>query len=44
MTKNRISFQLVPHNHRVNLVEGAIQTFKAHFKTSLSTVHPDFPI
>ena len=32
MTKNAISFQL------------AIQTYKTHFKTRLSTLHPNFPI
>ena len=41
MTKNSISFQLIPrHNHRDNLVEHAILICKAHFKTDLSTVHP----
>lgn len=33
-----------PHNHRANLAERAIQTFKAHFKTGLALVHPEFPI
>ena len=45
MRKNSIPFQLVhPHNHRANLAERAIQTFKNHFKTGQSTVHPSFPI
>ena len=45
MRKNSISFQLVPsHNHRANLAERAIQPFKNHFRTGLSTVHPDFRI
>ena len=43
--KHSISFQLVPpHNRKVNLAEQAIQTFKNHLKTELSTVQPDFPI
>ena len=43
--KNSISFQLVsPHNHRSNLIERAIQTFKNYLKTGLGTVHPQFPI
>ena len=45
MRKNSISFQLVsPHNYRDNLAVQAIHTFKNHFKTGLSTVHPDFHI
>ena len=33
-----------PYNHRTNLAECAIQTFKHHFKAGLCTVHPDFPV
>ena len=45
MTKYTIKFQFVPpHNHRANLAERAIQTFKSHFKAGLASVHPDFPI
>ena len=33
MIKNKVQFQLVPpHNHRANLAERAIQTFKNHLK------------
>ena len=31
-----------PHNHRANLVERAIQTFKNHFKAELSTQYSEF--
>ena len=45
MHKKHITYQMVPpHNHRVNLVERAIQTFKNHFKAGLSTLHPEFTI
>ena len=45
MLKHNAQFQLVPpHNHRTNLAERAIQTFKNHFKAGLSSLHPDFPI
>ena len=41
----KISYQLVPpHNHRANAAERAIQTFKAHYKTGLALLHPDFPL
>ena len=41
----KIDFQLVPpHNHRRNLAERAIQTFKDHFITILCSVNPDFPM
>ena len=43
--KKQITYEMVqPHNHRANLAERAIQTFKHHFKAGLSTLHPDFPI
>ena len=45
MCKKQITYQIVPpHNHRANLAETAIQTFKNHFKVGLSTLHPDSPI
>ena len=45
MLKYKVQFQLVPpHNHRANLTEQAIQTFKNHFKAGLSSLHPDFSI
>ena len=45
MCKIQITYQMVPpHNHRANLAERAIQTFKNHFKAGLSIVHPEFPI
>jgi hypothetical protein len=33
-----------PHNHRVNAAERAIQTFKAHFISTLATTDSDFPL
>ena len=40
-----IKHQLVPpHNHRANLAERAIQTFKNHFIAILSSVDPAFPL
>ena len=45
MKENEIQHQLVPpHNHRANLAERAIQTYKSHFKAILATVDPDFPL
>ena len=44
-TIHNVSYQLVPpHNHRTNLAERAIQTFKAHFKAGLATCDPNFPL
>ena len=38
-------YQLVePHNKRVNAAEKAIQTFKDHFISGLSSVHSKFPL
>ena len=38
-------YQLVePHNKRVNADEKAIQTFKDHFISGLSSVHNKFPL
>ena len=45
MDTKKIAHQLVPpHNHRANLSERAIQTFKNHFKSALATADPDFPL
>jgi hypothetical protein len=45
MSKQDIKHQLVPpHNHRANLAERAIQTFKNHFVALLTSVNPDFPL
>ena len=45
ITSNHITFQLVPpHNHRRNLAERAIQTFKAHFIAMLCGCDESFPI
>ena len=45
MESNKIKYQLVPpHNHRANLAERAIQSFKHHFKSGLCTVDPNFPV
>jgi hypothetical protein len=33
-----------PHNHLVNVVECAIQTFKAHFISALATTDSEFPL
>ena len=42
---NNITYQLVPpHNHRRNLAEKAIQTFKAHFISILCGTDKDFPL
>ena len=40
-----VDFQLVPpQNHRTNLAERAIQTYKSHFKAGLATCDPTFPL
>ena len=40
----KATYQLVPPNvHRINLVERAITTFKAHFISVLAGVDPTFP-
>ncbi len=33
-----------PHNHGVNAAERAIQTFKAHFISTLATTDSEFPL
>jgi hypothetical protein len=44
-TANDVDYQLVPpHCHRCNAAERAIQTFKEHFVTGLSSVDPTFPL
>ena len=43
--KNNMTFQLVPpHDHRRNIAEKAIQTFKAHFISILCGTDKDFPL
>ena len=43
MIDKKITYQLVPpHNHRTNLAERAIQTFKNHFKAGLIKVDKNF--
>ena len=45
IAKNKITFQLVPpHNHRVNIAERGIQTFKAHLISTLCGCDEKFPI
>ena len=43
--QEHITYQLVPpYKHRTNLAERAIQTYKAHFKSCLAAVDPNFPL
>ncbi len=43
--KNNMTFQLVPpHDHRRNIAEKAIQTFKAHFISILCGTDKDIPL
>ncbi len=43
--KNIMTFQLVPpHDHRRNIAEKAIQTFKGHFISILCRTDKDFPL
>ena len=45
LSQNNCDLQLVePHNHRVNVAERAIQTFKDAFIAALATTDVDFPI
>ncbi len=45
LTKQQCNNLLVePNNHRVNVVEHAIQTFKAHFISALATTDSNFPL
>jgi hypothetical protein len=45
LTENNCKLQVVePHNHRVNAVKRAIQTFKAAFIAALATTDSDFPL
>ncbi len=45
LTANDCDILLVkPHNHRVNVVERAIQTFKDHFISALATTDSRFPL
>ena len=42
---NNMTYQLVPpHNHRRNMAEKAIQTFKVHFLSILCGADKDFPL
>ncbi len=44
-TKKNYKYQLVPpDNHRMNLAERAIQTFKNHFKAVIAEVDKTFPM
>jgi hypothetical protein len=44
-TANNMEYQLVlPRCHRHNTTERAIQTFKEHFVTGVSSVDPTFPL
>jgi hypothetical protein len=45
LTEQQCKLQLVePHNHRMNAVEKAIQTFKDAFIAALATTNSDFPL
>jgi hypothetical protein len=45
LTDNVCERMLVePHNHRINAVERAIQTFKDHFISALTTTDSEFPL
>ncbi len=45
LSDNNCKLQLVePHNHRVNVAERAIQTFKDVFIAALATTNVDFPL
>jgi hypothetical protein len=45
LTPQQVTLQLVePHNHRVNAMEQAIQTFKNRFIGTLGTTDSEFPI
>jgi hypothetical protein len=45
LNKNECKVQLVePHNHRVNVAERAIQTFKDAFIAALATTDSNFPL
>jgi hypothetical protein len=45
LNENKCKLQLVePHNHRVNVAERAIQTFKDAFIAALATTDSNFPL
>ena len=45
LAQNDISLQLVPpYDHRTNLAEKAIGTFKSHFLSGLASLSPTFPL
>ena len=43
-TKNIELLLVLPYMHRVKTVEKAINIFKSHFTTDLTTVNSDFPL
>ena len=45
MLQNGVNFQLVlPHPHRTNTAEQAIQSYKDHLFAGLSSYYPNFPL
>ena len=45
MTTSKIKYQIVPpHNHRRNYAEKAINSFKDHFITGLTSLNKSFPL
>ena len=45
ITKNQMTYQIVPPNdHRRNIAEKAIQTFKAHFISTICGADKSFPL
>ena len=45
LEQQELKVQLVPpHNHRQNLAERAIQTYKNHFVAGISGTDPTFPL
>ena len=45
ITEHKIEYELVPpHDHRRNIAEKAIQTFKNHFVSILCGTDKDFPL
>jgi hypothetical protein len=43
-TKECKNMLIKPNNHRVNVAKRAIQTFKVHFISALTTRDSDFPL
>ena len=45
LNKDNVEYQLVPpYIHYTNNMERAIQTFNNHFKTSVASIDPGFPV